>query len=46
MVPMRKTEDKGKKFQKVGKMAQKGVLYPLIPPDFEFLQGNNSTHMH
>ena len=26
-------------------MAQNGVLNPLTDPDFEFFQGNYSTHM-
>ena len=50
MISMRKTEEKGKKSQKIGKMAQNRVYVPpetpLRDPDFEFSQGNNCEKTH
>ena len=51
---MWKTEEKDKKnlrkSKKIGKNGSNRVYpppdTPLTDPDFEFLQGNNCTHMH
>ena len=47
MIPRWKTEEKDKKFQKIGKNGVKiEFTYPLTDPDFEFSQGNNSEQMN
>ena len=43
---MWKMEEKDKNLQKIGKLAQKGIIYPLMDPNFEFYLGNHNKHMH